>query len=141
MFRLHRVEFLISCIERRGKIKILGAARKEKEDEEEIETCVDGSWGVGFDCDEEDGMKEPPVVGMMKAGSVLGGMGAVKGALGAKEDAMLEKTAFELMLDAPGKIKELVEKIPAVFKKSFSKEEAEQIIMKMKALGAKVVMK
>ncbi|WOG81568.1 hypothetical protein DCAR_0100719 [Daucus carota subsp. sativus] len=86
-------------------------------------------------------MKEPPVVGMMKAGSVLGGMGAVKGALGAKEDAMLEKTAFELMLDAPGKIKELVEKIPAVFKKSFSKEEAEQIIMKMKALGAKVVMK
>ena len=24
MFRLHRVEFLISCIERRGEIKILG---------------------------------------------------------------------------------------------------------------------
>ncbi|KAL1808512.1 hypothetical protein DCAR_0727983 [Daucus carota subsp. sativus] len=106
------------------------------------------------------GMKEPPVVGMMKPGAGLGAMGAMKGPAAAKEEAIPEKTAFELKLesfDAPAKIKvikevrsftdlglkeakELVEKIPAVFKKGVSKEEAEQIIEKMKAIGAKVVM-
>lgn len=105
------------------------------------------------------GMKEPPIVGVMKPGAGLGGMG-MKGPVAAKEEAKPEKTAFELKLesyDAPAKIKiikevrsftdlglkeakELVEKIPAVFKKGVSKEEAEQIIEKMKALGAKVVM-
>ena len=36
--------------------------------------------------------------------------------------------------------KDLVEKTPAIFKKGVSKEEGEQIIEKMKAAGAKVVM-
>ncbi|XP_027185510.1 uncharacterized protein LOC113783546 [Coffea eugenioides] len=107
------------------------------------------------------GMKEPPVVGVMKPGDV--GMGAVsmKGpATAAKEEKKVEKTVFELKLesyDAASKIKvikevrsftdlglkeakDLVEKTPAVFKKGVSKEEGEQIIEKMKAVGAKVVM-
>ncbi|KAL8107511.1 uncharacterized protein LOC141675166 [Apium graveolens] len=106
------------------------------------------------------GMKEPPIVGVMRPGAGLGAMGAMKGPAAAKEEAKPEKTAFELKLesfDAPAKIKiikevrsftdlglkeakELVEKIPAVFKKGVTKEEGEQIIEKMKALGAKVVM-
>ena len=36
--------------------------------------------------------------------------------------------------------KDLVEKTPSVLKKGVSKEEGEQIIEKMKALGAKVVL-
>lgn len=96
--------------------------------------------------------------GMSEQGAGLAGMGAMGGS--AAEEAMPEKTAFELKLesfDAPAKIKiikevrsftdlglkeakELVEKIPAVFKKGVTKEEGEQIIEKMKALGAKVVM-
>ena len=36
--------------------------------------------------------------------------------------------------------KELLEKAPIVFKKGVTKEDAEQIIEKMKAVGAKVVM-
>lgn len=36
--------------------------------------------------------------------------------------------------------KDLVEKAPSILKKGVSKEEGEQIIEKMKALGAKVVM-
>ena len=36
--------------------------------------------------------------------------------------------------------KELVEKAPAVIKGGLSKEEAEKIVERMKALGAKVVM-
>ncbi|CAA6667238.1 unnamed protein product [Spirodela intermedia] len=71
-----------------------------------------------------------------------------------------EKTAFDLKLesfDAAAKIKiikevrtftdlglkeakELVEKAPALLKKGVLKEEAEKIVEKMKAIGAKVVM-
>lgn len=83
-------------------------------------------------------------------------------AMGAQvaEEEKVEKTVFELKLEsyeAASKIKvikevrsftelglkeakELVEKTPMVFKKGVSKEEAEQIIDKMKAVGAKVVM-
>lgn len=109
------------------------------------------------------GMTEPPVVGVIKAGAAgLAGM-AMKGgpaAAAAKEEKKPEKTAFELKLEsyeASAKIKiikevrgftdfglkeakELVEKTPSILIKGVSKEEAEQIIEKMKAVGAKVVM-
>ncbi|KAF3326672.1 54S ribosomal protein L12 [Carex littledalei] len=109
------------------------------------------------------GVTEPPSVCIVNAGG--GGGGGIGGAAagtsaGAKEEKKAEKTVFELRLDsfdAPSKIKvikevrgftdlglkeakELVEKAPAVIKRGVSKEEAEQIIEKMKAVGAKVVM-
>ncbi|XP_068666674.1 uncharacterized protein [Aristolochia californica] len=103
-------------------------------------------------------MKEGPTVVVMKAGSAAGM--AVKAAGSAKEEKKPEKTVFEVKLegyDAAAKIKvikevrtftdlglkeakDLVEKTPTVIKKGVSKEEAEQIIEKMKALGAKVVL-
>ncbi|GLT32811.1 hypothetical protein SLA2020_074500 [Shorea laevis] len=107
------------------------------------------------------GMTEPPTVGVMKAGAAgLAGMAAKASAAAAKEEAKPEKTVFELKLEsyeAAAKIKiikevrsftdlglkeakDLVEKTPAVLKKGVSKEEGEQIIEKMKALGAKVVL-
>nr|CAD1817131.1 unnamed protein product [Ananas comosus var. bracteatus] len=100
----------------------------------------------------------------MNAGAGGGGISgaAAAGAGGAqgKEEKKQEKTVFELRLeafDAASKIKvikevrgftdlglkeakDLVEKTPAVIKRGVSKEEAEQIIEKMKAVGAKVVM-
>lgn len=107
------------------------------------------------------GMKEPPVVGVMKPGAAgLAGMAMKSSAAAAKEEKKPEKTVFELKLEsyeAAAKIKiikevrtftdlglkeakELVEKTPSVLKKGVSKEEGEQIIEKLKALGAKVVM-
>lgn len=107
------------------------------------------------------GMKEKPVVGVMKPGAGgVAGAATQGGGAAAKEEAKPEKTAFELKMesfDAASKLKvikeirsftelglkeakDLVEKTPAVFKKGVSKEEAEQIIEKMKAIGAKVVM-
>ncbi|KAI3711644.1 hypothetical protein L1987_70183 [Smallanthus sonchifolius] len=106
------------------------------------------------------GMKESPVVAVMKAGAAgLAGV-AAKGQTAAKEESKPEKSVFELKLDsfeAASKIKiikevrsvtdlglkeakDLVEKAPVVFKKGVTKEEAEQIIEKMKNVGAKVVM-
>ncbi|VFQ87438.1 unnamed protein product [Cuscuta campestris] len=90
-------------------------------------------------------------LGSMKKGPTAGA---------AEEEKKPEKTVFELKLesyDAAQKIKiikevrgftdlglkeakDLVEKSPAIFKKGVSKEEGEQIIEKMKAVGAKVVM-
>ncbi|XP_042500049.1 50S ribosomal protein L7/L12-like [Macadamia integrifolia] len=108
------------------------------------------------------GMKEAPVVGVMKPGAAgLAGMAGMKATTAAaKEEKKPEKTVFELKLEsyeAAAKIKiikevrsytelglkeakDLVEKAPTVFKRGVSKEEGEQIIEKMKALGAKVVM-
>lgn len=106
------------------------------------------------------GMTEQPTVGVMKAGAA-GLAAAMKGPeAAAKEEKKPEKTVFELKLESyesAQKIKiikevrsftdlglkeakDLVEKTPAIFKKGVSKEEAEQIIDKMKAVGAKVVM-
>ncbi|KAH1237413.1 50S ribosomal protein L7/L12 [Glycine max] len=105
------------------------------------------------------GVKEMPNVGFMKAGAGnLAGM-AAKAPTAAKEEQKLEKTVFELKLEsyeAASKIKiikevrgftdlglkeakDLVEKTPSVIKKGISKEEGEQIIEKLKALGAKIV--
>ena len=105
-------------------------------------------------------MKEMPVVGYMKPGAVnLTGM-AMKAPTAAKEEKKPEKTVFELKLEsyeAASKIKiikevrgftdlglkeakDIVEKTPSIIKKGVSKEEGEQIIEKMKALGAKVIM-
>ncbi|KAL3833808.1 hypothetical protein ACJIZ3_008544 [Penstemon smallii] len=103
------------------------------------------------------GMKERPIVGVMKPGAA--GV-AMKTTAAAKEEKKPEKTAFELKIesyDAASKLKvikeirsftdlglkeakDLVEKVPAVVKKGVSKEEAEKIIEKMKAVGANVVM-
>ncbi|KAF5455852.1 hypothetical protein F2P56_025387 [Juglans regia] len=106
------------------------------------------------------GMKDPPTVGVMKPGAAgLAGF-AAKAPTAAKEEKKPEKTVFELKLEsyeAASKIKiikevrsftdlglkeakDLVEKTPAVFKRGVSKEEGEQIIEKMRALGAKVIM-
>ena len=106
------------------------------------------------------GMKEPPTVGVLKPGAAgLAGMG-VKAPIASKEEMKPEKTVFELKLEsfeAASKIKiikevrgftdlglkeakDLVEKAPSVLKKGVSKEEGEQLIEKLKALGAKVVM-
>ncbi|XP_004492272.1 uncharacterized protein [Cicer arietinum] len=106
------------------------------------------------------GVKEMPNVGFMKPGSVnLAGM-AANAPTTAKEELKPEKTVFELKLvsyEAASKIKvikevrgftdlglkeakDLVEKAPSIIKKGVSKEEGEQIIEKLKALGANVVM-
>lgn len=108
------------------------------------------------------GMKEPPVVAIMKPGAAaavsVGGMKAAASA--AKEEKKPEKTVFELKLEsyeAASKIKiikevrsftdlglkeakDLVEKAPSVLKAGVSKEEGEQLVEKLKALGAKVVL-
>ncbi|KAK0578458.1 hypothetical protein LWI29_010750 [Acer saccharum] len=107
------------------------------------------------------GMKEPPVIGVMKPGAAgLAEMTMKASAGAAKEEKKPEKTVFELKLESyetSSKIKiikevrsvtdlglkeakDLVEKTPVVFKKGVSKEEGEQIIEKMKAVGAKVIM-
>ncbi|KAH7569674.1 hypothetical protein ACOSP7_013280 [Xanthoceras sorbifolium] len=107
------------------------------------------------------GMKEPPVIGVMKPGAAgFAGMAMKASAGAAKEEKKPEKTVFELKLEsyeASTKIKiikevrsftdlglkeakDLVEKTPSVLKKGVSKEEGEQIIEKMKAVGAKVIM-
>ncbi|KAL3616695.1 hypothetical protein CASFOL_039089 [Castilleja foliolosa] len=103
-------------------------------------------------------MKEMPVVGVMKPGAA--GVAVKTGSAAVKEEKKPEKTAFELKMqsfDAGSKLKvikeirsftelglkeakEMVEKTPTVFKKGVSKEEAEKIIEKMKAVGAIVVM-
>ncbi|KAG2684071.1 hypothetical protein I3843_10G060900 [Carya illinoinensis] len=106
------------------------------------------------------GMKDPPTVGVMKPGAAgLAGI-AAKAPTAAKEEKKPEKTVFELKLEsyeAASKIKvikevrsftdlglkeakDLVEKTPSIFKRGVSKEEGEQIIEKMKTLGAKVIM-
>ncbi|KAK1413927.1 hypothetical protein QVD17_29664 [Tagetes erecta] len=101
-------------------------------------------------------MKDLPGVAVMRPGAGV----AAKGQTAAKEEAKPEKSVFELKLDSfdsSSKIKiikevrsvtnlglkeakEMVEKAPVVFKKGVTKEEAEQIIEKMKNVGAKVVM-
>lgn len=106
------------------------------------------------------GMTQQPVVGIMKAGAAGMAAATMKGPAAAKEEKKPEKTVFELKIEsfeAAQKIKiikeirsvtdlglkeakDLVEKTPAIFKKGVSKEEGEQIIEKMKAVGAKVVM-
>ncbi|XP_058727498.1 uncharacterized protein LOC131598992 [Vicia villosa] len=106
------------------------------------------------------GIKEMPNVGYLKAGSAnLAGM-AAKASTAVKEEVKPEKTVFELKLlsyEAASKIKvikevrgftdlglkeakDIVEKTPSIIKKGVSKEEGEQIIEKLKALGANVVM-
>ncbi|XP_010924290.1 uncharacterized protein [Elaeis guineensis] len=106
------------------------------------------------------GLKNAPVIGVMNAGA--GGTGPAGGTVGApgKEEKKQEKTVFELRLDsfdAAAKIKvikevrgftdlglkeakDLVEKTPTIIKRGVLKEDGEQIIEKMKAVGAKVVM-
>ncbi|CAO2814173.1 unnamed protein product [Amaranthus hypochondriacus] len=110
-------------------------------------------------------VKDLPIVSLMMPGMGfslrgMGGAGGVSATAPAEEEKK-EKTAFDLRLeagfDAGSKIKiikevrsftelglkeakELVEKAPAVLKSGVSKEDAEKIIEKMKAVGAKVIM-
>ncbi|RZC66477.1 hypothetical protein C5167_010164 [Papaver somniferum] len=108
-------------------------------------------------------INEMPIMITMTPGMGIGGKvgGGVGGATkGGEEKKAAEKTAFDLKLegfDAAGKIKiikevrtftdlglkeakELVEKAPTLLKKGVTKEEAEKIIEKMTAVGAKVTM-
>ncbi|PON37838.1 Ribosomal protein [Parasponia andersonii] len=105
------------------------------------------------------GMTEPPSVGVMKPGAA-GIPIEIKSPTAAKEEKTPEKTVFDIKLEsyeAASKIrlikevrsftdlglkeaKDLVEKTPSVLKKGLSKEEGEQIIEKLKVLGAKVVL-
>ncbi|KAM0011203.1 putative ribosomal protein L7/L12 [Helianthus debilis subsp. tardiflorus] len=109
------------------------------------------------------GINQMPIMAVMMPGMGLktgGGGAAAKGGAAAAA-AVKEKTAFDLKLeggfDSGSKIKiikevrtftdlglkeakELVEKAPTLLKKGVAKEEAEKIIEKMKAIGAKVVM-
>ncbi|KDP30167.1 hypothetical protein JCGZ_18200 [Jatropha curcas] len=108
------------------------------------------------------GMTELPVLWIMNGGGGAGfaGMPMKASAAASKEEKKAEKTVFELKLEsyeAASKIKiikevrsftnlglkeakDLVEKTPSLLKAGVSKEEAEKIIEKMKAVGAKVVM-
>ncbi|XP_065851226.1 uncharacterized protein [Euphorbia lathyris] len=108
-------------------------------------------------------INDMPVMAMMMPGmgfSGLKGAGKGAGAAAAKGEEKVEKTAFDVKLegfDAAAKIKvikevrgftdlglkdakDLVEKAPTLLKKGVTKEEAEKIIEKMKAIGAKVSM-
>ncbi|KAK9937197.1 hypothetical protein M0R45_014004 [Rubus argutus] len=105
------------------------------------------------------GLKVPPTVGVMKPGAAALGL-TMKGPAASKEEKKVEKTVFELKLEsfeAASKIKlikevrsftdlglkeakDLVEKAPSVLKAGVSKEEGEQLVEKLKALGAKVVL-
>ncbi|CAH2076464.1 unnamed protein product [Thlaspi arvense] len=107
---------------------------------------------------------EMPVMAAMMPGMAFPGSGGGKSgaaAAGKGEEKKAEaKTAFDVMLqafEAASKLKvvkevraitdlglkeakDLVEKAPTLLKKGVSKEEAEKIIEKLKAVGAKVAM-
>ncbi|CAH8274138.1 unnamed protein product [Arabidopsis lyrata] len=106
-------------------------------------------------------ISELPVMAAMMPGMSFPGSGAGKSTGGeGKEKKKEAKTAFDVMLqayEAVSKIKvikevrtitdlglkeakDLVEKAPTLLKKGVSKEEAEKIIEKLKAVGAKVAM-
>ncbi|KAJ9535139.1 hypothetical protein OSB04_un001783 [Centaurea solstitialis] len=74
------------------------------------------------------GMKEPPVVAVMKPGPA--GVAATAGQTAAKRRGEAGKDHFRAETGIA----------PIVFKKGVTKEEGEQIIEKLKAVGAKVVM-
>ncbi|XP_010432176.1 PREDICTED: uncharacterized protein LOC104716492 [Camelina sativa] len=104
----------------------------------------------------------PVMAAMMMPGMSLPGSGAGKSSAAGDgtEKKKEAKTAFDVMLqayEAAGKIKvikevraitnlglkeakDLVEKAPTLLKKGVSKEEAEKIVEKLKAVGAKVAM-
>lgn len=109
------------------------------------------------------GMNGVPSVAVMKPGAAgLAGIGgkSSSSAAAAKEEKKPEKTVFEIKLESyepASKIKlikevrsftdlglkeakDLVEKAPSVLKNGLSKEEGEQLLEKLKALGAKVVL-
>ncbi|XP_073018453.1 uncharacterized protein [Primulina eburnea] len=112
------------------------------------------------------GIEEMPMMGVMMPGmgfapGMAGVKGKASGGQAGKEEEKKEKTTFDLKLeggfDAAAKIKiikevractdlglkeakDLVEKAPTLLKKGVPKEEAEKIIEKMTAVGAKVVM-
>ncbi|WCJ25046.1 50S ribosomal protein L7/L12 [Euphorbia peplus] len=109
------------------------------------------------------GIKEMPIMAVMMPGMGLSGLkgpGKGAGAAAAKGEEKVEKTVFDVKLegfDAASKIKvikevrgctdlglkdakDLVEKAPTLLKKGVTKDEAEKIIEKMKAIGAKVSM-
>ncbi|KAL3523077.1 hypothetical protein ACH5RR_015911 [Cinchona calisaya] len=109
-------------------------------------------------------MKEHPFVGVTKPGvSGLAGL-AMEVPIAVKGEKKVEKAIFDLELESyaassyPSLVKivkeireltdlgwwetvNLMEKAPALLKKGVSREEGEQIIQKMKVIGAKVVMK
>ncbi|KAL1215540.1 Large ribosomal subunit protein bL12c [Cardamine amara subsp. amara] len=105
-------------------------------------------------------ISELPVMAAMMPGMALPGSGAGAAAGEGTEKKKVAKTAFDVMLkayEAAAKLKvikevrsitalglkearDLVEKAPTLLKKGVSKEEAEKIIEKLKAVGASVDM-
>ncbi|KMZ67299.1 putative 50S ribosomal protein L7/L12 [Zostera marina] len=110
------------------------------------------------------GVEEMPVMGIVMPGMSIGGGMRGKGNGAGKDSSAVEekkeKTAFDLKLESfepASKIKvikevrgftdlglkeakELVEKTPTFLKKGITKEEAEKIVEKLAAVGAKVAM-
>lgn len=108
------------------------------------------------------GMKELPPMAALKPGAaaVAAAMSGAAAKPSKEAASKPEKTAYDLRLDsfdAAAKIKvikevraftdlglkeakELVEKAPAVLKKGLSKEDGEQLVEKLKAVGAKAVL-
>lgn len=108
------------------------------------------------------GLPEPPPIGSMPMGGMAADWQEGGGDAGAAaaEEKVPEKTTFSVKIekfDAASKIKvikevraasdlglkeakEFVEKVPAVLKSGLTKEEASQLIEKLKAVGATAVM-
>lgn len=108
------------------------------------------------------GIKELPPMAALKPGAatIAAAMGGASAKPSKEEASKPEKTAYNLRLDsfdAASKIKvikevraftdlglkeakELVEKAPAVLKQGLSKEDGEQLVEKLKAVGAKAVL-
>ncbi|CAI9782239.1 unnamed protein product [Fraxinus pennsylvanica] len=97
------------------------------------------------------GMKELPVVGVMKPGAAGVALVAMKASTAAKEEKKPKKTAFELKMesfDSASKLKVWTkgserlsgEGSCCVLKKGVPKEETKKIIENMKAVGAVVIM-
>lgn len=110
------------------------------------------------------GVKEDPVIGVLNPGAAAGLAHMAKsgggGGADVEEVKKEEKSVFELKLEsfeAASKLKiikeiraftelglkeakDLVEKTPSIFKRGVPKDEAQQIIDKMKAAGANVIM-
>ncbi|KAL3327515.1 hypothetical protein AABB24_035278 [Solanum stoloniferum] len=105
-------------------------------------------------------LRHPNLKQISVEGMDLGAMGGAGGGTAKAEEKKVEKTAFDVKLekfDAAAKIKvikevrsftslglkeakELVEKAPAILKQGVTKEEANEIIEKIKAVGGVAVM-
>ncbi|KAF3786803.1 hypothetical protein EJ110_NYTH24657 [Nymphaea thermarum] len=91
-------------------------------------------------------IRAPRLQHVFSSEATAGAGGTAASAAGEEKKAVVEKTAFDVKLekfDAAAKIKEakeLVEKAPVVLKQAVSKEEANDILEKIKSAGGVAVM-